>query len=181
VRSIEQYANEYARLGLLEFRREHGRPALIGIGIVGELQERSRGRSGTLRMQPVREALPAESLVGRIWLVTKGPYGPRGPAIQGGRDSSNDLVIPEFTISNEHFQFRYDISRLVLSDLGSTNGTFVNGERIEPGRRVPVATGARIIFGRYQFEFMSGPVFVNAVAQIAGEANVDSLEEPMVP
>jgi pSer/pThr/pTyr-binding forkhead associated (FHA) protein len=180
VRTIEQYANEYGRLGLLEFRREYGRPVLIGLGIVGELKDKSRGRSGTLKMQPISEALPAQSLVGRVWLVTKGPYGPRGPALTGGRDSSNDIVIPEFTISNQHFQFRYDITRLVLSDLGSTNGTFLNGERIEPGRRVPVANGARLVFGRYQFEFMTGPVFVKTVAQIAGEGNVD-LDEPMVP
>ena len=169
MRTIEQYADEFARLGLLEFRREHGRPVLIGLGIVGELRDNSRGRTGTLRMQPVASPVPAQSLVGRIWLVTKGPNGPLNPAISGGRASSNDIVIPEFTISNHHFHFRYEATRLVLIDLGSTNGSFVNGERIEPDRRVPIANGAKLVFGRYQFEFMTAQAFVASVAEIAGQ------------
>jgi hypothetical protein len=169
VRTIEQYAEEYARLGLLEFRREHGRPALIGMGIVGELRDNSRGRSGTLRMQPAASGpVPAQSLVGRIWQITKGANGPRAPAISGGRASSNDIVLPEFTISNHHFHFRYEATRLVLIDLGSTNGSYVNGQRLEPEVRVAVANGAKLVFGRYQFEFMTAQAFVSAVADVAG-------------
>jgi hypothetical protein len=169
VRTIEQYADQFARLGLQEFRREHGRPVLIGLGIVGELKDNARGRTGTLRMQPVSSPMPTQSLVGRIWLVTKGPNGPLNPAISGGRASSNDIVLPDFTISNHHFHFRYEATRMVLIDLGSTNGSFVNGERIARDQRVPIASGAKIVFGRYQFEFMSAQAFVSSVADIAGQ------------
>jgi pSer/pThr/pTyr-binding forkhead associated (FHA) protein len=137
---------------------------------MGELRDDRRGRTGTLRMQPASSALPSQSLVGRIWLVTKGQNGPRGSQISGGRASSNDIVLPEFTISNHHFHFRYDANRLVLIDLGSTNGTYVNGDRIEPEKRVPIANGAKIVFGRYQFEFMTAQAFVASVAEIAGPA-----------
>jgi hypothetical protein len=44
----------------------------------------------------------------------------------------------------------------------------VNGERIEPERRVPIQNGTRIVFGRYQFEFMSAQGFVENVAGVAG-------------
>jgi len=54
-------------------------------------------------------------------------------------------------------------------DLGSTNGTYVNGERIEQGRRVPISSGARIVFGRYQFEFMTAQEFVKNAAEVAGD------------
>jgi hypothetical protein len=168
VRTIEQYADEYERVGPLEFRREHGRPALVGAGIVGELRDNSRGRTGTLRMHALSGPVSAQSLIGRIWPVTKGQNGPRGPAISGGRASSNDIVLPDFTISNHHFHFRYEAMRLVLIDLGSTNGTFVNGDRLVPEQRVPVPNGARLVFGRYQFEFMTSQGFMETVAQVAG-------------
>ena len=168
MRTIEQYADEYERVGPLEFRREHGRPVLIGAGIVGELRDTSRGRSGTLRMHLISDPVSARSLIGRIWAVTKGQNGPRGPAITGGRASSNDIVLPDFTISNHHFHFRYEATRLVLIDLGSTNGTYVNGQRIEPERRVPIQHGASVVFGRYQFEFMTAQGFLENVADIAG-------------
>jgi hypothetical protein len=174
VRTLEWYADQYARMGLVEFRREHGRPVLIGLGIIGELRDGNRGPTGTLRMQAASGPVAAESLVGRIWLVTKGQNGPRGPAITGGRASSNDIVLPEFTISNHHFHLRYEATRYVVIDLGSTNGTYVNGERTDQGKRVPVASGARIVFGRYQFEFMTAPEFVRNAAEVAGE----SLDEP---
>jgi hypothetical protein len=173
---MEQYANEYSRLGLLEFRREFGRPVLIGMGIVGELKDRNRGRGGTLRMEPVPASMPAQSLVGRVWLITKSAYGPKGPAIQGGRAAGNDIVIPEFTISNQHFALRYDVTRLVIQDLGSTNGSYVNGQKIDTGRRVPLANGARLVFGRYQFEFMTGPDFVKTIAEMAGEPAFDLVD-----
>jgi hypothetical protein len=168
VRTIEQYADEYVKVGPLEFRREHGRPALVGVGIVGELQDKNRGRSGTLRMNVMSGTVPAQSLVGRIWAVTKGSNGPRGPAISGGRASSNDIVLPDFTISNHHFHFRYEAMRLIVIDLGSTNGTYVNGARIEPEQRVPVPNGARLVFGRYQFEFLTAQGFVSTVSEVAG-------------
>ena len=169
MRTIEQYAAQYVRLGPLEFRREFGRPVLIGMGIVAELKDRSRGRTGTLRMQAVSTAVPSQSLVGRVWLVTKGDNGPKGPAIQGGRASNNDIVVPEFTISNTHFQMRYEATRLVVIDMGSTNGTYVNGERIEPGTRVPLVAGANLVFGRYQFEFLPAQAFVKMVADLTGQ------------
>jgi diguanylate cyclase (GGDEF)-like protein len=153
VRTIEQYADEYVRLGPPEFRRELGRPVLVGLGIIGELQDNSRGRTGTLRMQPASTSMPSQSLVGRIWLVTKGQNGPRGPQISGGRASSNDIVLPEFTISNHHFHFRYDANRLVVIDLGSTNGTYVNDVTV---REKALADGDQIKIGRSIFKFIYG-------------------------
>jgi hypothetical protein len=165
VRSIEQYVRFHEKLGAREFQREYGRPALIGVGMVGELSEH-RGRTGTLKMAPVTGTLPAKSLVGRVWLITKGPGGPPGPAVTGGRAASNDLVIPEYTVSNHHFHFRYDAMRILLSDLGSLNGTFVDDRKLAPNEKAPLRDGARVVFGRYQFEFMTASTFLRTVSDL---------------
>ena len=46
-----------------------------------------------------------------------------------GRGRSADVVIPEATISRAHAAVGYDGERFFLQDLGSTNGTRINGKR----------------------------------------------------
>jgi ABC-type multidrug transport system ATPase subunit len=51
--------------------------------------------------------------------------------IQIGRDPSNDVVIPSPNVSRFHAQIQKVGQRYRVEDLRSSNGTFVNGERIE--------------------------------------------------
>ena len=46
-----------------------------------------------------------------------------------GRGSNADLVLNEATISRAHALFGYEGNRIFVQDLGSTNGTLVNGEQ----------------------------------------------------
>jgi pSer/pThr/pTyr-binding forkhead associated (FHA) protein len=46
-----------------------------------------------------------------------------------GRGRNADLVLNEATISRAHALFGYDTSKAFVQDLGSTNGTLVNGSR----------------------------------------------------
>ena len=48
-----------------------------------------------------------------------------------GRDETCDLVVPERQVSRQHARIRQEAGRLVLVDLGSKNGTFVNGQELE--------------------------------------------------
>ncbi|HYN88848.1 MAG TPA: FHA domain-containing protein, partial [Ardenticatenaceae bacterium] len=47
-----------------------------------------------------------------------------------GRWPDNDVVLPDRTVSRHHAQIRKVGTQFLLEDLESTNGTFVNGERI---------------------------------------------------
>lgn len=73
-----------------------------------------------------------------IWCldVDKGPRALRGlhvdmlgPVVVG-RSPSSDIVIPEPFVSATHARFALQGPALVLEDLGSTNGTLVNGRAI---------------------------------------------------
>ena len=48
-----------------------------------------------------------------------------------GRSSECDICIPDDNISRVHSRLDWDGTSWVVVDLGSTNGTFVNGERLE--------------------------------------------------
>ena len=48
-----------------------------------------------------------------------------------GRSRNNDLILDNQHISSSHAQLSWNNNQWVLSDTGSTNGTFINGERIK--------------------------------------------------
>lgn len=69
-------------------------------------------------------------------------------ALRIGRDPSNDLVINDLLASRRHAEFHSSISGREIVDLGSANGTYVNGRRIQG--RAPLAEGDIVGIGRHQ-------------------------------
>jgi DNA-binding NtrC family response regulator len=60
-----------------------------------------------------------------------------------GKREDNDLVLTDKTVSRNHLEIKYSQDSLLLRDLESTNGTFVNGTRVkeaylEPGDLIKV-------------------------------------------
>jgi pSer/pThr/pTyr-binding forkhead associated (FHA) protein len=53
------------------------------------------------------------------------------PQMTLGRNPRADIVLNDQEISRRHVMFRYNAEGLLCVDLGSTNGTFVNGQRID--------------------------------------------------
>jgi putative peptide zinc metalloprotease protein len=51
-----------------------------------------------------------------------------------GRDVTNDVVLGDAEVSRQHARITRTPAGFVLEDLGSTNGTFVNGERLAAPR-----------------------------------------------
>src|SRR5690349_2963013 len=51
-----------------------------------------------------------------------------------GRSEENDIAIPSDHISRRHAEVRWDGSGYLLRDLGSKNGTFLNGIRLTEPR-----------------------------------------------
>jgi pSer/pThr/pTyr-binding forkhead associated (FHA) protein len=71
-----------------------------------------------------------------------------------GRTGTNDLVINDTSVSKIHASlFLNSESGLMVADTGSTNGTFVNGERISYGKAYAVADGAIARFGTVDVVF----------------------------
>jgi len=63
-----------------------------------------------------------------------GVYPLRGMSITIGRSTANDIVIVEPELSREHFRMTLMPQGYFVEDLGSTNGTFINGEPLNAAR-----------------------------------------------
>ena len=70
-----------------------------------------------------------------------------------GRSPENDLVVDDPSTSSKHANLENSTNGLLLTDLNSTNGTFLNGKRISSST---VAEGDLIVFGQAQFRLTSG-------------------------
>jgi hypothetical protein len=61
-----------------------------------------------------------------------------------GRSSELDMVLVEDMVSRKHAKIMVGEGKITIEDLGSTNGTFVNGEKIKQAR---LKEGDRILIG----------------------------------
>ena len=89
----------------------------------------------------------------------------QGSAITIGRTPDNKIVVPHAQVSARHAQIIDQGGSLFLEDLGSGNGTFVRGQRLTKGQRVPVANGEKIFIGPMPLVIQIAGAQVNVVIE----------------
>jgi pSer/pThr/pTyr-binding forkhead associated (FHA) protein len=84
--------------------------------------------------------------------VLKGQRLPiKVPVVNVGRADYNDLMIPDDSVSTQHAKIQRREGLWIMVDLGSTNGTLIDGERVTT--EVPLSPGSYIRFGDVQVVF----------------------------
>jgi len=69
-----------------------------------------------------------------------------------GKRDTNDLILSDKTVSRNHIEIKYSADSFILSDLGSTNGSFLNGSRVKEAYLSP---GDLIKIGNTTLEFVA--------------------------
>lgn len=104
------------------------------------------------------DATTARVLAGFLVSFDGSPHGTFWPIYQGvneiGRLDAADglhVEIDHPTTSSHHARIVATAhpGRLRIEDLGSTNGTFINEHRLEPGQRIDLSDGQTIRFGGF--------------------------------
>ncbi len=80
----------------------------------------------------------------------------QGPELTLGRDPSRDIAIDAPGVSRLHCRLLVSELGTSLVDLGSTNGSYVNGNRIAPNVALPLRPGDLIHVGGVIFKFLQG-------------------------
>ncbi|MBN1667120.1 MAG: FHA domain-containing protein [Anaerolineales bacterium] len=75
-----------------------------------------------------------------------------------GRDLGADIVINAAEISRRHVMLRFQNGAYLIEDLGSTNGTFINGQRLSaphvlrPGEMIMLGEAVSLVYEAAQFD-----------------------------
>lgn len=77
-----------------------------------------------------------------------------GPRVAVGRAPDNDVVVDDSTASRHHLVFERLAAGWSVRDLGSTNGTQVNGEPLSTSR--PLYRDDQILAGRTKIVYRAG-------------------------
>jgi predicted component of type VI protein secretion system len=95
-----------------------------------------------------------------------------------GRRFSNDIAIENLAVSGEHAVVEYTGNQMVLKDLGSTNGTYVNGK---PIRKQALEYGDEIEIGRYKIQYVESTGQATTNSSSKSEGNGGNVIASTVP
>lgn len=78
-----------------------------------------------------------------------------------------DVMLPDPKVSRKHAQIVSEDGAMFVEDLGSTNGTLVNGNRVDPGTKQPFGQGDSVSFGGVELK-LSLPGAAGATQLLGG-------------
>lgn len=102
---------------------------------------------------PHDELEPGQALL----LVKRGPNAGstfliEGPSTSLGRNPGSDIFLDDVTVSRKHAEVRRQGHEFFVHDLGSLNGTYVNGERVDVTK---LASGDEVQVGKFKLVFFA--------------------------
>lgn len=105
-----------------------------------------RGAAAPAAAAAASPASPIIDIDGQRYLLT-------GPVTVIGRGSEADIVVDDSGVSRRHLEIRLTQGHAIATDLGSTNGTFVEGHRIDAAT---LLDGNTLTIGRTRIMFWDG-------------------------
>ncbi len=170
---LEAYRDQLGR-DPQSFEKLHGRALLLlrRSGVMSGLSTPDRGMKTLVQRVPsaaFRDLPPSRymvfplrkterSLIDRFYSV--------------GQTRNNDIVVRDVSVSKFHAYFQDEGDAFVIQDARSTNGTFVNGQRVPrqgEGDPIAVRSGDRVRFGNVELTLMGAEEFLELLADVYGE------------
>ena len=74
--------------------------------------------------------------------------------VTAGRHPDSDIFLDDITVSRRHAEVRREGTQLIVRDVGSLNGTYLNRERIE---QAELTDGDTVQVGKFKLVFVAGP------------------------
>jgi FHA domain len=90
------------------------------------------------------------------------------PVVQIGRSEGMEIVIDNVSVSRQQAEIRQDGRHWAVRDLGSSNGTFLNGKRLTEAQRL--RPGDEISFGKFSLFYERQPAAPVVEAHVAPAA-----------
>jgi FHA domain len=128
-------------------------PARFLVLGIADNEEQPMNFSTQVFRLPSQASTPDELVVLPVAKAANNPYADR---ISVGRARNCDIVIREPSISKLHAVVRVDGETMAIVDIGSQNGTYLNGRRLSTNEAAPLACGDEIVLGNVRARLMDG-------------------------
>lgn len=118
--------------------------------MAGQLEVEATTRRGAAAPATAASASPQHPIIdvgGEKWLLTE-------TVTVLGRGNDADITVDDPSVSRRHLELRITPTGVIATDLGSSNGTFVEGHRIDAATLVD---GNQIVIGRTPIMFWTHP------------------------
>jgi hypothetical protein len=109
------------------------------------------------RMTMLLEATDAQGRVHRLGVDLAVMKTQREGLVIGRQASGSDLTVLHPSVSRRHARLTLDGTVVMIEDLGSTNGTVVDGVRLQPHASAPLILGRTLKLGDLMFEIRTVP------------------------
>jgi hypothetical protein len=166
--TVEELAGELAQLGRERFTQRYPHPFLVivyappreGASAESKTEQTDAKDLRLDELQPVSKRVIPLVKTSRNNLKSK---------IVCGRDNSCDVIIRSSKISRQHAAFvTKRKGRYELTDLGSANGTVLNGARLGKNRSLKLKSGDMIAMWRFLFQYVELEAFLIMLGSSSG-------------
>lgn len=156
---VEEHTAYIEDLGSTNGTKLNGQPLVVGerVPLPSQAELQFGGVSLTLELPEGFTAVVAEEAIvpPLAYLVNQDDPSQRFPLYarpqKVGRRAGNDIVIADAYVSGQHATIEIVGDEVRLTDLGSTNGTFIGETRLVPHQPTPVPADTVIVLGKSRF------------------------------
>ena len=98
------------------------------------------------------------------------------PEMTLGRDSAADITVSDQGISRKHVKLTKEKEKVYITDLNSSNGTFINDKKINAGEKVALVKEDMIKLGNFILKFLpAGEIEILFYGNLGSAAHTDAL------
>lgn len=169
---LADFHQDCQSLDLAAFEQAQGEAFLLHHGAFDQLKAPVAGdETHDLESPPGQDGDTLKPAADFLVLPLRPAGWPDADMIWIGRSDTNELVIPDATISEVHAFILRAEDGYQIQDTGSRNGTWVDDVRVEPqgrGAPVPLSSGARLRLGSVKLTFLLAQQFRSLVIGLLG-------------
>jgi pSer/pThr/pTyr-binding forkhead associated (FHA) protein len=138
------------------------------------------------RAVPAPTAVDTRPLLAVLVIDNEGPsrgqeYEIRVPLVHVGRGAHNDIVVPDDSVSDTHAKIQRRDDGWYVVDVGSTNGTYVGGQRLSAERRLDGSPDVRFGGVRMTFKPRDAGADTNKGTRAIASVDRTKLRESVAP
>jgi len=169
--SVGELARELENIGEGAFRRKHPYPFLVEVyQPEDDFEDDENAQTGEVPVIDFSQEVSKWMIMKAIAVAGSGGDA-SNTRVTVGRLKSNDIVLRGSKISKQHAGFYRDKEQWQLMDLGSMNGTAVNGNQLKENQKAGLKSKDVISFWRYTFEFHQTDSFIEFLFKVVLRKN----------